>query len=429
MKACILSILLVLLGSNLSFAQHFKVLHSFSGYPNDGAHSISDVVFDKNGNLYGTTAGGGNGTGCGENGCGMVFELSPNNDGTWTETVIHSFCSDFNGQICLDGDAPYGGLVLDAIGNLYGTTLYGGSNCVDGCGPDSGGGVVFELSPPANPGGTWTESVLYNFCSTVEGLQCLDGEEPTDQLIFDTAGNLYGTTATGGRGHTTQGGGTVFELSPSASGWKETVLYNFCSLGEGDNCPDGYDVRAGVRFDAAGNLYGTTTYSGNAADGGTVYELSPSATGWQYKELIDVPASSKDSVLQGTVSFDLSGNLYSTFSGTIGGIFQLNPSTRKLRIFSLNGSNGKNPQGGVYLSSQTGKVYATAAFGGNGNGTLFQVGISGKGNVLHDFCSWDACNDGATPWPNPVPDTSGNLYGTTEFGGVDGLGVVWELTP
>ncbi len=418
---------LCLLSSSFAWCQHFKVLHSFSGYPKDGAHSISDVVFDENGNLYGTTAGGGSGTGCGGNGCGTVFELSPNTDGTWTEVVLHSFCSDFGGGACLDGAYPYAGLVVDADGNLYGTAMSGGTGCVYSCGA---GGVVFELSPPANSGGAWTETVLYNFCSIVQGLQCYDGEEPTDQLTFDSAGNLYGTTFGGGSGHLIQGGGTVFELSPSADGWKETVLYNFCSLGGGDNCPDGSNVWSGVTFDGEGNLYGTTMYSGIAPAGGTVYELSPSGNGWKYRELLDIPANSKPSVLRGAVSFDASGNLYSTFSAPNGGVFQMALPTRSLRIFSLDGTDGSQPGGGIYMDSATKMAYGTAGAGGASDvGTIFKITQSGKETVLHDFCSLSACDDGEIPDSTPVPDVGGNLYGTTEFGGIDGLGVVWEISP
>jgi len=410
---------------------NFKVLHSFAGYPNDGAHSISDVAFDNRGNLYGTTAGGGSGYGCGDDGCGTVFELSPQQDGSWTETVIHNFCTDYEGGTCLDGAYSYAGLLVDGKGNLYGTTVWGGTNCVDGCSGPGGGGIVYELSPPLVPGGTWTEMVLYNFCEVVQGVKCLDGEEPTSQLVFDAAGNIYGTTAGGGSGHLLGGGGTVFELSPGADGWKETILYNFCSQGSGNNCPDGYDASAGVTFDTAGNLYGTTTYSGNAQapTGGTVYELARQGSGWKYQELLDVPADSKRSILQGTISFDASSNLYSTFSGGYGGVFRMSPSGRKLMIFNFDGTDGDDPARGVYVNSEKGVLYGTTTGTDSGPGNFFEIPRSGKETVLHNFCSWMDCEDGDLPWANPVPDQAGNLYGTTEFGGVYNAGTVFEITP
>jgi uncharacterized repeat protein (TIGR03803 family) len=425
-------VFVVLLCASAVSQNNFKVLHSFSGYPNDGAHSISDVAFDSKGNLYGTTAGGGSGYGCGDNGCGTVFELSPQQDGTWQEMVIHNFCSDYNGQACLDGAYGYAGLVIDRKGNLYGTTLFGGPNCVGGCSGAGGGGLVFELSPPSAPGGTWTETVLYNFCAVLQGMRCLDGEEPTSQLIFDAAGNLYGTTAGGGSGHIL-GAGTVFELSPGAGGWKETILYNFCSQGSGNNCPDGYEVAAGVTFDAEGNIYGTTTYSGNdqAPAGGTVYELVRQRGSWQYNELLDVPANSKGYMLEGTVSFDQLGNLFSTFSRPNGGIFGLNPKTGKTEVLTFNGgTGGGQPYSGLLIDPTSRAAYGAAGAGGSeGAGTVFRVSSIGKENVLHTFCSWSECDDGETPDSSLVPGITGDLYGTTEFGGTYGNGVVFEVTP
>jgi uncharacterized repeat protein (TIGR03803 family) len=409
---------------------NFKVLHSFSGYPNDGAASISAVAFGNNGNLYGTTAGGGNGYGCGDNGCGSVFELSPQQDGSWKETVIHNFCTDFDGQACLDGAYPYAGLLADSKGNLYGTTVNGGPSCPPwgfiGC------GVLFELSPPAIPGDSWTEAVLYDFCSVVQGIGCLDGELPTGQLIFDPAGNLYGTTTGGGSGHLAGGGGTVFELSPDAGRWKEAILYDFCSLGSGEICPDGYDVTAGVTFDAEGNLYGTTTYSGNGQSptGGTIYELARLGSVWKYRELLDVPANSKRSVFYGNISFDSLGDLYSTFSFVYGGVFRMSLGDHKLTILDFNGADGENPVGGVYVNSNKGVLYGTTTGGGGANpGNFFEIARDGKETVLHTFCSWTDCEDGELPRPTPVPDKSSNLYGTTQFGGTYGNGVVFEVTP
>jgi uncharacterized repeat protein (TIGR03803 family) len=191
----------VVLGCGLALGQ-YKVLWSFSGLPGDGADPVSGLVSDHAGNLYGTTQYGGANDG------GTVFELSPNADGSWAETILYNFCGDKNEGHCNDGQYPTTGLILDRAGNLYGTTNNGGStDCLHN---SYGCGTVFELSPSA---GVWTETVLYSFCADTN---CDDGYYPDSQLIFDGSGNLYSTTSSGGTGN--GGYGTVFELSPSASG-------------------------------------------------------------------------------------------------------------------------------------------------------------------------------------------------------------------
>jgi uncharacterized repeat protein (TIGR03803 family) len=208
----------------------------------DGDILQCNVVLDTAGNLYGTTYQGG------AHNSGSVWELTPQTDGTWTETILYSFTGRADG-----GLPPSGGVIFDAAGNLYGTTSEGGA---------SGKGTVFELSP--NAGGTWTETVLYSF----QGGH--DGSDPSSStLTFDKAGNLYGETATGGTDLCFGSGcGTVFELSPTGNGsWTETVLYRF-------NGTDGQNPWEGLVFDAAGNLYGTTE-NGGASGNGTVFEIKP----------------------------------------------------------------------------------------------------------------------------------------------------------
>ena len=206
------------------------------------------VIRDSAGNLYGTTETGG--ANClGQGGCGTVFEV--NNAGQ--ETVLYSFCSETN---CVDGYHPLASLIQDAAGNLYGTTFAGGVNG----GTSNAGGTVFKLAPPAQQGGTWTETVLYNFCS-VNGESCTDGAIPLAGLIEDKAGNLYGTTEAGGsRGH-----GTVFKVDTAN---QETVLYNFCSTYNGSSCTDGSLPNAALIRDAQGNFYGTTEFGGANGLGG-----------------------------------------------------------------------------------------------------------------------------------------------------------------
>jgi uncharacterized repeat protein (TIGR03803 family) len=409
---------LVIFGGVFAVAQNnFKVIHSFSGP--DGSQPIGSVVFDGTGNLYGTAPGGGTYS------HGVVYELSPSDSGDWTETTLYSFCQKFDGLSCLDGAYPSAGLALDAAGNIYGVAGFGGTGDELG----NGGGVFFELSPPQQKGGTWTETVLYNFCSDDVNNQCLDGSGPTSQLVFDATGNFYGTTAGGGTGHVKYGAGTVFKLSPGSGTWTETVLYNFCSQGQGTICPDGEIPTGGVTLDRSGNLFGTTDYSGDLSSptGGTLYELAPSQTGWEYKQLLSAPPKSGLSGAEASVSLDPMGNLYSTIGGKSGGgVFRLNPKTGKLATFAFHRSNG-GPQGGVFVDIKTNAIYGTTL--GNGVGDVFAINTLGEESVLHNFCSEPNCTDGSLPWATLVPDKAGHLYGTTEFGGDYNGGVVFEIAP
>ena len=210
-------------------AQTFNILHAFTG-GTDGGGLYGGVVMDKQGNLYGATSGGG------AYGNGTVFELSPNSDGTWTETVLYSFT---NGDPA--GAGPSGTLLLDTAGNLYGTTLNGGAYK---------SGAAFELSPSSSG---WALTLLYAF-SAYAG----DAGAPNGRLIMDGTGNLYGTSKNGGANQTT---GAVFELSPGTAGWTETLLYSF-PAGTGGNFP-----LTGLARDTAGDLYGTTYWGGDLACG------------------------------------------------------------------------------------------------------------------------------------------------------------------
>src|ERR1019366_6074253 len=272
-----------------------RVLHSFANDRVVGNNPYSSLIFDAAGNLYGTTFGGGT------SGYGTVFELRPGAGGTWTEKVVYSFAN--NGT---DGHEPYAGLIFDAAGNLYGTTWAGGPSDL---------GTVFELTPAG--GGTWTEKVLHSFIN--DGT---DGNEPYAGLIFDAAGNLYGTTQDGGTAFT----GTVFQLTPAAGGtWTEKVVYSFANNGT-----DGTVPKAGVIFDAAGNLYGTTS-QGGPSNAGTVFELTPAGGGTWTEKVLHTFGSSTDGIdpVAGLI-FDGAGNLYGTTSrgGTYnrGTAFELTPA-------------------------------------------------------------------------------------------------------
>ena len=241
----VLSVILaavVALAARPATAQQEKVLHSFNSNGTDGVGPVSGLILDKAGNLYGTTQYGGAGT-CnsgGFTGCGTVFELSPKPGGGWVEKILHNFVNDK-----VDGSSPRGMLIFDAVGNLYGTTYYGGSGSSVNCMNDGGCGTVFELSRVK---GVWTEKVLHSF--TQDGT---DGIFPTSNLVFDGTGNLFGTTDDGG-GASYYSSGTVFELTPIAGGsWTETILHSFPY----SNGTDGY-YPAGLLMDAAGNFYGAT---------------------------------------------------------------------------------------------------------------------------------------------------------------------------
>ena len=223
------------------------VLYNFSGSNGDGANPRGDLTLDAAGNLYGITQNGG------EFNQGTVFELSPPvvQGGAWTEVILYSFQG-----LPSDGAQPTAGMVLDTVGNLYGTTSMGG---IDSPACDHGCGTVFELSPPAIPAEAWTETVLYFFQGEP------DGSTPFGGLIFDSAGNLYSTTSGGG----SSGGGTIFEVSPPSvpgGDWSETVLHAF--IGN-----DGAIPLAGLAFGPNGALFGTTSCCG--PKGATVFRLQP----------------------------------------------------------------------------------------------------------------------------------------------------------
>jgi len=274
------------------------ILYRFQGGL-DGEVPGNSLVFDAAGNLYGTSAFGGNAPQCHHNGCGTVFELSPQAGGIWVETVLYTF------QANPDGAEPDGGLIFDKAGNLYGTTLEGG---VYGCPVYPGCGTVFELFPQS--GGAWAETVLYSFQGSP------DGANPLADVIFDTAGNLYGTTALGGSAKcisNSEGCGTVFELSPqSGGGWSEIVLHRF----QAANPQDGKHPQAGLTFDALGNLYGTTADGGtgtncNGLGCGTVFRLSPNSNGHWTEKLFSFNHGDGFGPVA-AATFDMAGNLYGT---------------------------------------------------------------------------------------------------------------------
>jgi uncharacterized repeat protein (TIGR03803 family) len=271
-----------------------KIIHTFVG-GSDGRSPQAGLIIDKKGNLYGTTYQGGSGKNCGAFACGTVFELSRKTGGGWTEIIL---CS-FNGGTS-DGQNPSAPLLMDSAGNLYGTTLLGGT------GGTIGAGTVFKLSP--NGSGGYTETVLHNFICSVT-----DGCNPFAGLVLDSKGNLYSTTNAGGA----NGFGTVYEMSPGSNGkWTETVLHSFGAAGDGL-----YPQFSGVTFDKSGNLYGTAS-GGGSNSYGVVFKMTPaSGSGWDESVFFNFDQTDGN-VPQGVI-FGANGNLYgitqyggSNFGGT-----------------------------------------------------------------------------------------------------------------
>src|SRR5579871_5956302 len=401
-----------------------KTLYSFcSVRPNcaDG-ESSEGVVIGPSGNLFGVTTFGG------KNNAGVVYEFAP---GTNQYNVLYKFCNKGN---CTDGSQPVRvNLVIDTLGNLYGTASKGGSahdagvvfelvrtgstyrektlhafcprkNCVhDGFTPVNGltyagaasgqpydgtsplygttefsetGGAVFSITPKTG-GKKWTERVLYSFCSQPG---CADGDDPDTPLYIDSQGNIYGTTLFGGNSTNL---GVACELRKLGTGYTETVLYSFCAQ---TNCADGAEPEGGVVMDSVGNLYGTTVSGGDGDQNsgqGVVFELSPDGSQWQYSNL---------------ANFD--------------------------------GSDGLYPESGLIIDANGNLFGTTVAGGTKQKGNVFE--FNGSPQSLYSFCAEKGCADGAHPLSGVVEDSAGNLYGTTVENrgkGHHNGGTLFELSP
>jgi uncharacterized repeat protein (TIGR03803 family) len=374
----------------------FKILHTVPG------GLFSGLTFDAKGNLYGVTGAGG------DDKQGTIFELKPGTHG-WTLTTLHSF----NGQ---DGGTPNGGLIFDAAGNLFGTAFGGGT----------GGGTAFETTSGS---GGWTFNVLYEFCLQYH---CPDGGDPS-AVIMDGLGNLYGTALAGG----SYSDGIVFELTPGSGGWDETILHSF-------NYADGDFPYAALIFGKTGDLYGTT-FSGGAYGGGSVFRLKPTSGGvWNERVLYSFcpggsPCNDGEGPYAGVV-LDRSGNLYGTTTQGggntcgethCGTVFRLTRARsggwRHTVLYAFpNPMNGSFPTGGVVID-KAGNLYGATVAGGTdgcsgGCGVVYMLAPSGNGKwtytVLHKF---DGA-DGAQPLGGLIFDDKGNLYGTA-------YSVVFEITP
>lgn len=389
--------LLVLAISLTASAKETRV-HEFPG----GVDPVG-LVADHAGNLYGTTGSDG------FYGRGTVFQVRPSAYGIWTESAIYSFSGGS------DGGNPEAVLTLDAKGNLYGTTQYGGSATCS-C------GTVFELSPSAN--GIWKETTLYTFAGGADGLS-----PRYTNLIFDSAGNLYGVTEFGG----SASAGTVFELSPQAGGgWTESVLYTFAG-----GTSDGANPLGGLVFDKAGNLYGSANSGGSRQCGsgcGGVFELSPQAGGgWQERMLYFFQNGADGAIPDALLIIDPSGNLYGATqvggSESCGTVFELSPGTggtwNQQTLHEFAGSDGCEPFLNMVRDS-AGNIYGiTEAGGAKSRGTIFEINPAGAEQVVFSF---PGGNGGSDPRSLIVGPNGRTLFGVTFDLYGNGPGVVFEVS-
>ena len=374
--------------------------HAALGEPHGRLHFVGS-------SLFGTGSGG-------DDGKGQVFELT-NSGGSWSETTILAFDG-------TDGEYPEAGLIDSGGTFLFGTAQKGDMY---------GSGNAFILS---NLGGSWTSATVWAF-GGVSG----DGSLPDSDLIMDSSGALYGTTYVGGASDY----GTVFQLTENFSTWSESVLYSFKGGSDGDSPVDG------VVMDTSGALYGVTPYGGKCQYCGVAYELSQSGGVWKETILHKFAAGTDGSGPSGPLVEDSSGNFYgtTTYGGNTscqsptgcGTVFELYISSgvwKKKNVYKFpGGSNGMNPAAGLAIDA-SGSLYGTTVFGGGtgcggiGCGTVFKLSLSSgkwKETVLHRFSA--SGGDGTEPVAAVILDSAGSLYGTTQSGGANGDGAVYEVTP
>lgn len=391
-----------------------NVIYAFSGAP-DGATPSSGLLVGADGAVYGVTGLGG------AHGNGAVFKLTPPATGqtAWTETVLYSF----NGGN--DGQSPYGTLVVDGNGVLYGSTVAGGSG---------NSGTVFSLTPPPAGGTAWTEDVLYAFQGQT------DGASPSNGLLLDNTGAIYGMTSVGGQ----SGAGTVFRLTPPAtagSPWPKTILYSFRGQ------PDGFFPNGGLVRDGNGVLYGTTNGAGSGG-WGTVFSLTPPSAGqstWLEAVLYNFTGGLDGGSPDYTPVLSPDGTLYGTSNagGTTssGTVYALTPPAKgqtawtEAALASFTGPNGANPVGLTLDAS--GALVGTAFDGGlktgNGGGNIFMLTPPKPGDtawtqtLLRQFRAFGP--DAANPFGALLKSKSGQYYGTTNIGGTYNYGAIYELAP
>ena len=389
----------------------FQTLYSIGGGP-DGYEPSATVTAGAGGELYGMTYYGG------ANNSGTIFSLTPPSSpgGTWTHTVLYNFTGGS------DGENPYGTMAISPAGVLYGTTENGGA---------FGYGVAFSLSPPAAPGGAWTETVMHAFGGGA------GGQTPEMGLVLGSRGDLYGTTAFGG----IYRGGVLFRLAVGSSGgWSENVLHSFGGSGDGVEPQAAY---GGLLISSGGQFYGTTLYGGASGEG-TIYSLAPPASGtgeWSEQVLYSFSGGSDGGNPTAGLAAGPDGILYGTTStGAQGGgtVFSLTAPTSTGAAWTLAVLHTV-PVAGVFpsallldrSSSQYQGLWGTTYAGGSGgDGTIFLLrpsATAGGAWVYTPVYDFTGAN-GANPIVGLVPGPGGVLYGTTVIGGSANSGTVFQLT-
>jgi uncharacterized repeat protein (TIGR03803 family) len=369
-------------------SQTYKVIYNFTGEGDDGASPYGGPILDASGNLYGTTYAGG------KFGAGNVYKLSPVGS-SWKYSTLYSFTGE------LDGDGPGFGTLAIYKAVLFGTTEGGGYL-----------GTAFKVGQSENG---WREDVVHSFG------QGTDGNEPVGGVVIDKAGNAYGTTLLGGA----YGNGAVYQVTQSGV---ERVIYSFTGGS------DAVNPAAAVTLDAEGNLYGTSSFGGAYGDG-AVYKLSPSGSRWKETVLYSFRDLNDGQNPVGGLVLDKAGNLYGgTFDGGANGggtVYELSPSGGKWKpsiLYSFSGGYG-GPYNKLILDAEGNLYGATNGEGANGFGMVFKLTPSHGDWRFTDLYDFLGSSDGGDPYGSLAIDTHGNIFGTTNIGGSDNQGVVFEITP
>lgn len=378
-----------------------KVIYSFAG-GNDGEYTDTDLVMDQAGNIYGTSVQGGLYDG------GTVFQV--------TTAGVHTVLYNFTGGT--DGGEPYKGVTLDAQGNLYGTAVTGGGgSCEGGC------GTVFKLANAG--GGVWNFGVIHTFTGGK------DGSGPGAPVVFDKAGNLYGMTPTGGA----LGFGTIYLLKPGASDWTLRVIHTFTGGADGLGGSAGRMV-----FDRLGHVFGVATVGGVNGKG-VAFQLTRTSVGeWQFTSLYDFKDSPDGALPYGGLIFDKAGNLYGTtyYAGKndFGTVYVLARGasgwTEHVLYSFKGGSDGGSPIS-TLVADAAGNLYGTTSDGGASGcscGTIFRMSRNSAGawteTVVYRF---QGQPDAGFAYNGLVSDSKGNFYGATVHGGTSNDGTIYKLTP
>lgn len=426
----------VLLAPSSAEAQTLTVLHTFTGEHDgqDGASPMNGVVMDRAGNLYGTTFLGGlhgdPGQACFtfefDGGCGTVFKLAKHGS-SWTYSQLYKF------DEAPDGNFP-NGIVLGPDNTVYGTTYGGGfasnqlcDNFFNGC------GIAFRLQPRANVcpaiSCPWNETVLHTFTGMGDGAIPNNGD-----LIFDPAGNIYGTTEMGGATNY----GTAYQLAPSQGGWTESIVFNFDPSNQNVANPN-----TGLITDQAGNFYGSGTYNISGKPNGSIYQLVPSQSGWTLNALqVFQCVGGLNGCYPGSLIFDLQGDLVvamgdSGFYGKGTAIKLVASNNWSIDLlYTFLGDQGF-PSGRLTLDA-AGNLYGVLSNCATGYGCIYKLTPSSDGYTFTDLYDFRGSTDGQNPSGPVTIDANGNLYGTAQAAGnlsrcvgegINGCGTVWELTP